>query len=50
MTRTILLAVSLTVLVIPAGGIYIFRIYEGELVKQSEMELIAQAASFLDKG
>ncbi len=42
--RTILLAVSLTVLVIPAGGIYIFRIYEGELVKQSELELIAQAA------
>ena len=42
--RTILLAVSLTVLVIPAGGIYIFRIYEGELVKQSELELIAQGA------
>ena len=42
--RTILLAVSLTVLVIPAGGIYVFRIYEGELVKQSELELIAQAA------
>ncbi|MSP41034.1 MAG: hypothetical protein EXR70_21295 [Deltaproteobacteria bacterium] len=42
--RTILLAVSLAVLVIPAGGIFIFRIYEGELVKQTEIELIAQAA------
>ncbi|HWH77870.1 MAG TPA: histidine kinase dimerization/phospho-acceptor domain-containing protein, partial [Candidatus Binatus sp.] len=42
--RTILFAVSLAVLVIPLGGIYIFRIYEGELVKQTELELIAQAA------
>ncbi len=42
--RTILLAVSLVVLVIPLGGSYIFRIYEGELVKQTELELIAQAA------
>jgi len=42
--RTILLAVSLAVLVIPLGGIYVFRIYEGELVKQTELELIAQAA------
>ena len=42
--RTILLAVSLAVLVIPLGGVYIFRFYEGELVKQTEVELIAQAA------
>lgn len=42
--RTILLAVSLTVLFIPLGGVYIFRFYEGELVKQTEIELIAQAA------
>lgn len=42
--RTILLAVSLVVLVIPLGGIYVFRFYEGELVKQTEVELIAQAA------
>ena len=41
--RSILLAVSLTVLVIPLGGVYVFRIYEGELVKQTESELIAQA-------
>ena len=31
-------------LVIPLGGVYIFRFYEGELVKQTEVELIAQAA------
>ena len=42
--RTILLAVSLAVLVIPLGGVYVFRFYEGELVKQTEVELIAQAA------
>ncbi|HET7004193.1 MAG TPA: HAMP domain-containing sensor histidine kinase [Candidatus Binatia bacterium] len=42
--RTILLAVSLAVLILPLGGIYIFRFYEGELVKQTEIELIAQAA------
>jgi len=42
--RTLLLGVSLLVLVIPLGGVYIFRIYEGELVKQTELELIAQAA------
>lgn len=41
--RSILLSVSLTILVIPLGGISIFRIYEGELVKQTESELIAQA-------
>lgn len=42
--RTILLAVSLAVLVLPLGGVYVFRFYEGELVKQTETELIAQAA------
>lgn len=42
--RTILLAVSLAVLIIPLGGVYVFRFYEGELVKQTEVELIAQAA------
>lgn len=42
--RTILLAVSLVVLIIPLGGVYVFRFYEGELVKQTEVELIAQAA------
>ena len=42
--RTLLLAVSLVVLVIPLAGVYFFRIYENELVKQTELELIAQAA------
>jgi len=42
--RTILLAVSLAVLILPLGGVYVFRFYEGELVKQTEVELIAQAA------
>ena len=42
--RTILLFVMLTVLVLPLGGLYFFRIYENELVQQTESELIAQAA------
>ena len=42
--RTILLAVSLAVLILPLAGVYVFRFYEGELIKQTEVELIAQAA------
>lgn len=42
--RSILLAVSVVVLVLPVGGIYFLRIYENELVKQTELELISQAA------
>ena len=42
--RSIFLAVSLFVLVLPLGGIYLLRIYENELVKQTELELISQAA------
>ena len=42
--RSIFLAVSLVVLVLPLGGIYFLRIYENELVKQTELELISQAA------
>ena len=42
--RSILLAVSLFVLALPLGGIYFLRIYENELVKQTELELISQAA------
>ncbi|HEY2919734.1 MAG TPA: sensor histidine kinase, partial [Candidatus Binatia bacterium] len=42
--RSILLAVSLVVLILPLGGIYFLRIYENELVKQTELELISQAA------
>jgi signal transduction histidine kinase len=42
--RTILLWVMLTVLALPLGGLYFFRIYENELVQQTELELISQAA------
>jgi signal transduction histidine kinase len=36
--------VSVVVLVLPVGGVYFLRIYENELVKQTELELISQAA------
>lgn len=43
--RTILLSVMLMVVALPLGGLYFFRIYENELVRQTERELIAQAAT-----
>ncbi|QTR51292.1 sensor histidine kinase [Candidatus Thiothrix anitrata] len=43
--RSILLVVMLTVLALPLGGLYFFRIYENELVQQTELELISQAAA-----
>ena len=42
--RNILLLVMLMVLGLPLGGLYFFRIYENELVQQTERELISQAA------
>lgn len=42
--RTVLLVVNLTVVVLPLGGILFFRIYENQLVQQTESELISQAA------
>ncbi|PID34106.1 MAG: two-component sensor histidine kinase, partial [Thiotrichales bacterium] len=42
--RTILLVVMLTILTLPLLGLYFFRIYENELVRQTELELIAQSA------
>lgn len=42
--RSILFAVSVAVLLLPLAGILGFRLYEGELVKQTEIELISQAA------
>lgn len=42
--RTVFLIVSLVVLLLPLGGVFFFRIYENGLVRQTEMELIAQAA------
>lgn len=42
--RTIFLLVCLLVLLLPLGGLFFFRIYENELVRQTELELIAQAS------
>jgi len=42
--RTILLVVNLTVLILPLGSIFFFRIFENLLVRQTELELISQAA------
>ena len=36
--------VFLVILAMPISGLYLFRIYENELVRQTETELIAQAA------
>jgi signal transduction histidine kinase len=43
--RNILLMVMLMVLALPLGGLYFFRIYENELVQQTELELISQSAA-----
>ncbi|MEW5722567.1 MAG: HAMP domain-containing sensor histidine kinase [Thermodesulfobacteriota bacterium] len=40
--RTVLLLVNLTILVLPLGSIAALRIYETELVKRTESELLAQ--------
>lgn len=42
--RTVLLVVNLTVVILPLGGVFFFRIYENQLVQQTESELISQAA------
>lgn len=42
--RTILLLINLLVLTLPLGGIFVLRIYESALVRQTESELIAQGA------
>ena len=41
---TILLGINLIILFLPLGGIYLFRLYESDLVRQTESELISQAA------
>jgi hypothetical protein len=43
--RNILLVVMLMVLVLPLASLYFFRIYENELVQQTERELISQSAT-----
>lgn len=40
--RTILFIVNLVVIIIPLGSIYFFRLYENELIRQTESELIVQ--------
>ncbi|MDR0622745.1 MAG: HAMP domain-containing histidine kinase [Deltaproteobacteria bacterium] len=42
--RLILLLVNLVILAVPISGLYLFEIYENELVGQTESELISQAA------
>ena len=43
--RTILLSFALAVLMIPLGSLYLFRLFEDELVLRTELELIAQSAA-----
>lgn len=42
--RTLLLLSNLVVLTLPLGGILLLRLYESALVRQTESELVAQAA------
>ena len=42
--RMLMLLVGLTIMAMPISGLYLFRIYENELVRQTESELIAQGA------
>lgn len=42
--RTILLVVMLSVLALPIGAVYVFRTFENVLVRETEQELISQAA------
>jgi len=42
--RTILLVGNLVLLALPLAGIFLLRIYESALIRQTESELIAQAA------
>src|SRR5690242_21711648 len=42
--RTLLLATYLAVLLLPVAGIGILRLYESALLRQTEAELMAQAA------
>jgi signal transduction histidine kinase len=42
--RTVLLTVSLVVFLIPLGTILVLRVYESELIRRTEAELISQGA------
>ena len=41
---TVLLVVNLAVIALPLGSIFFFRIYENQLIQETERELISQAA------
>jgi two-component system, OmpR family, sensor histidine kinase CreC len=42
--RRILAGISLLFLILPVGGLYLMKIYESALIRQTESELISQAA------
>jgi signal transduction histidine kinase len=42
--RTLLLLINLMVLALPLAGVFVLRVYESALIRQTESELIAQAA------
>ncbi|MDX1388222.1 MAG: histidine kinase, partial [Acidobacteriota bacterium] len=42
--RTILLGVNVLILLLPVGGIAILRLYENDLIRRTESELIVQGA------
>src|SRR5437762_7240189 len=42
--RTVLVAVNLVILALPLGGVTVLRLYESALVRQTESELLGQAA------
>jgi signal transduction histidine kinase len=42
--RTVLVAVNLVILTLPLGGVTLLRLYESALVRQTESELLGQAA------
>lgn len=42
--RTVFLLVNLMILLLPIGGVAVLRIYESELIRLTESELIAQGA------
>jgi signal transduction histidine kinase len=41
---TVLLAITLVIALLPLGGLFVLRIYESALIRQTESELIAQGA------
>ncbi len=42
--RTLLLLLTVVVMTLPVGGLWLLRLYESALIRQTEVELVAQAA------